>query len=260
MPVPYAVLWSIDTTNTDTAHKLEQIVHAALSQYRYSRAREFFECTEAHAIDTITTLAHRIGAAATPDLDLLQRLREADAREIAQREAVKKSSEARKQADKAASQAAQREAMRKAAEERALYIERVRQFNKILEKSGILIGLFVTAIVIIYLGVDPTSKKFNFNPTSKEFNFILGFMSLLMPIGFIFLFVLFLHSLTSITVQFVCKIRDKPIPYWACLDDVRTEDEVSKEQKFHKTTLKAGLIISVILICFIVWDQRKTLW
>jgi hypothetical protein len=84
---PYRVVWFIRTTSIESAQDLEQRVHLALDQCRYNRAREFFECTEALAKDTVEKIAHTVGAAALPDLALVQQLREAEAARVAQAEA-----------------------------------------------------------------------------------------------------------------------------------------------------------------------------
>ncbi|PUE11329.1 hypothetical protein B9Z51_03205 [Limnohabitans sp. T6-5] len=73
---PYSVVWFIETTTIESAQDLELRVHSSLNQHRYNRAREFFDCSEAIAKDTVERIAHITGAAASPNLALIAQIRE----------------------------------------------------------------------------------------------------------------------------------------------------------------------------------------
>jgi len=75
---PYGVLWSIECTSVETAYALEQFAHQNLSQHRYNRAREFFTCSSAVAIEVIQKHAHQTGVALVPDVSVIKKLREED--------------------------------------------------------------------------------------------------------------------------------------------------------------------------------------
>jgi septal ring factor EnvC (AmiA/AmiB activator) len=90
----------LETTTTEAAHAVEQLVHQSLATDRHNRAREFFTTSLPVAIDTIERIAYQHGAIAN-DLTVIARLLE---EELAEQQ------QAQREAAAAAAERAQREA------------------------------------------------------------------------------------------------------------------------------------------------------
>jgi hypothetical protein len=75
VPSPYEVHWFLETTTTEAARAVEQLVHQSLATDRYNRAREFFTTSLPVAIDTIERIAYQHGAIAN-DLTVITRFLE----------------------------------------------------------------------------------------------------------------------------------------------------------------------------------------
>lgn len=155
---PYKVVWFIQTTTIESAQSLEQHVHLALDQCRYNRTREFFECTEAVAKDTVEKIAHTISAAAFPDLALMQQLREAEIARVALAEAQQQHANMIAIAEKQrlSLEAAEAERRTKAEENRSIRAEQEKnkrnsEWILILAGLAVLSGWWASALFLGFL-------------------------------------------------------------------------------------------------------------
>lgn len=105
VPSPYAVHWFLETTTTEAAHAVEQLVHQTLATERHNRAREFFTTSLPVAIDTIQRIAYQQGAIAN-DLTVIARLL---AEERAEEQRIQRKHAQREQAQREDAEREQRE-------------------------------------------------------------------------------------------------------------------------------------------------------